>query len=269
MADRGVDLLLFAGGDGTAVDVFKAIGDRVPVLGIPAGVKMHSAVFAVNPRSAGELVARLVKEGVGSVRQAEVMDVDEALLRAGSVSARLHGFLSVPDARSQLQSAKARSLSSEVTAQEEIAHHLIDNLLGDRTWLIGPGSTTGVVLARLGLEKTLLGVDVVRGGACVIADADESALNQLLARERAGIIVTPVGGQGFLFGRGNQQLSARVIGKVDPKRIVVIATEAKIARLGGAPLRVDTGDPVLDASLAGYTRIVVGYNREIVYPVAG
>lgn len=268
MADREVDLLLFAGGDGTAVDIFEAIGERVPVLGIPAGVKMHSAVFAVNPRSAGELAVQLAQDGVRRLRRAEVMDVDETLLRAGSVSARLHGFLNVPDERRHLQSAKARSLGSEARAQEEIAHHLIDNVLGEDTWLIGPGTTTGAVLALLGLEKTLLGVEVIRAGACLLADADERALLGLLESEDAGIVVTPVGGQGFLFGRGNQQLSAAVLEKVDREGIVVIATEAKIARLGGAPLRVDTGDPAIDASLAGYTRVVVGYNREIVYPVA-
>ena len=268
MADREVDLLLFAGGDGTAVDVLEAIGERVPVLGIPAGVKMHSAVFAVTPRSAGELTARLAQDGVRSVRRAEVMDVDEALLRAGSVSARLHGFMNVPDARRHLQSAKARSLGSESVAQEEIAHHLIDHVLGEGTWLVGPGTTTGILLAQLGLKKTLLGVDVVRGGSCVIADADERALIDLLSRHDAGIVVTPVGGQGFLFGRGNQQLSASVIDTVDHERIVVVATEAKIARLAGAPLRVDTGDAALDGRLSGYTRIAVGYNREIVYPVA-
>ncbi|MGZ4357987.1 MAG: ATP-NAD kinase family protein, partial [Gaiellaceae bacterium] len=177
-------------------------------------------------------------------------------------------FMNVPDARRHLQSAKARSLGSEAVAQEEIAHHLIDHVLGEGTWMIGPGTTTGVVLALLGLEKTLLGVDVVGAGACMIADADERAILKLLASQDAGIVVTPVGGQGFLFGRGNQQLSAAVIEKVDPERVVVVATEAKIARLGGAPLRVDTGDRAVDASLAGYTRITVGYNREIVYPVA-
>jgi predicted polyphosphate/ATP-dependent NAD kinase len=268
MADSNVDLLLFAGGDGTAVDVLEAIGERIPVLGIPAGVKMHSAVFAVNPRSAGELAARLARDGMRSLRRAEVMDVDEALLRAGAVSARLHGFMNVPDARRHLQNAKARSLGSEALGQEEIAHHLIDNVLGDGTWLIGPGTTTGLIMGLLGLEKTLLGVDVIRAGQCLIADADEDALIELLAAQDAGIVVAPVGGHGFLFGRGNQQLSAAVIEQVGPERIVVVATEAKIARLAGAPLRVDTGDPAVDASLAGYTRITVGYNREIVYPVA-
>ncbi|HEY2937517.1 MAG TPA: ATP-NAD kinase family protein [Gaiellaceae bacterium] len=268
MADRDVDLLLFAGGDGTAVDVFEAIGDRVPVLGVPAGVKMHSAVFAVNPKSAGELAVRLARDGVRGLRRAEVMDVDEALLRAGFVSARLHGFLNVPAERRLLQSAKARSLPGEVAAQEGIAHHLVDNVFGGRTWLIGPGTTTGAVMAALSLEKTLLGVDVVRAGACLVADADERTLLELVETEEAGIVVTPVGGQGFVFGRGNQQLSAPVIARVGREHIVVVATEVKIAGLGGRPLRVDTGDPAVDASLAGYTRVVVGYNREIVYPVA-
>jgi predicted polyphosphate/ATP-dependent NAD kinase len=268
MSEAEVDLLLFAGGDGTAVDVLRAVGDRVPVLGIPAGVKMHSAVFAVNPRSAGELTASLAQDGVRRVRRAEVMDVDETLLRAGAISARLHGFMIVPDARRHLQSAKARSLGSESVAQEAIAHHVIEKVLGDGTWLIGPGTTTGVVLALLGLDKTLLGVDVVRGGECVVPDADERALIELLAGRDAGIVVTPVGGQGFLFGRGNQQLSASVIEMIDSERIIVIATEAKIARLAGSPLRVDTGDAAVDARLTGYTRIIVGYNREIVYPVA-
>ena len=269
MLARGVDLLLFAGGDGTAVDVLEAVGDKLAVLGIPAGVKMHSAVFAVSPQHAGELAAHLVRGGVRSVRPAEVMDVDEMLLRAGSVSARLHGFLNVPHERRHVQNAKARSLGSEIGAQQRIAHHLIDNVLDDRAWLVGPGTTTAAVLQVLGLPKTLLGVDVVRGDRCLIADADERALLELLDGQDAGIVVTPVGGQGFLFGRGNQQLSPAVIEQIVPDRIVIAATELKIAQLAGAPLRVDTGDPKLDARLAGYTRIVVGYNREIVYPVAG
>jgi predicted polyphosphate/ATP-dependent NAD kinase len=268
MADDGVELLLFAGGDGTAADILEAIADRVPVLGVPAGVKMHSAVFAVNPRSAGDLAARIVEGGVRELREAEVMDVDEATLRAGAISARLHGYLKVPAERRLVQSAKARTLARESAAQEGIAHYVVDRVLGERTWLIGPGTTTRAVMDVLGLEKTLLGVDVVREGSCLVADADERALVEVVGETGAGILVTPVGGQGFVFGRGNQQLSARVIERVGPKRIVVIATEPKIAALGGRPLRVDTGVPALDASLSGYLRVIVGYNREIVYRIA-
>ncbi|HEY7003707.1 MAG TPA: ATP-NAD kinase family protein [Gaiellaceae bacterium] len=267
MAEVGVDLLLFAGGDGTAVDVLEAIGDRLPVVGVPAGVKMHSAVFAINPRSAGEVAVRFGESGSRGLRQAEVMDVDEALLREGAVSARLHGYLSVPAERRLLQGAKARSLAGEQAAQSQIAHHLADRILDGGSWFVGPGTTTKALLDVLGLEKTLLGVDVLRRGELVAADADERTLLELAEAEPAGIVVAPVGGQGFLFGRGNQQLSAAVIERVGREHIVVAATEAKIAALAGRPLRVDTGDPAVDAALSGYRRIVVGYNREIVYPV--
>jgi predicted polyphosphate/ATP-dependent NAD kinase len=267
LADRGVELLLFVGGDGTAVDIFEAIGARVPVLGVPAGVKMHSAVFAVNPRSAGELAVRFAEGGVREFRDAEVMDVDEASLRDGAVSARLHGYLTVPAERRLIQNAKARTLAAEGTAQEGIARYVVSRF-GSQTWFIGPGTTTRALMDLLGLEKTLLGVDVVREGGCLVADADEPALLKIATETDAGIVVTPVGGQGFVFGRGNQQLSARVIERVGRERIVVIATEAKIAALGGRPLRVDTGDPAIDESLSGYVRVIVGDNREIVYRIA-
>ena len=267
MAAKGIDLLLFVGGDGTAVDVLEAIGERIAVVGVPAGVKMHSAVFAVNPRSAGEIAVRFARNGSRAVREAEVMDVDEALLREGAVSPRLYGYLNVPAERRLLQGPKARSLAGEQAAQAEIAQHVSDHVLSGEAWLVGPGTTTRAVLDVLGLPKTLLGVDVVRGGELLAADADERSLLEFAGAEEAGIVVAPVGGQGFLFGRGNQQLSAAVIERVGLEHIVVIATEAKIAALAGRPLRVDTGDPALDAALAGYRRIVVGYHREIVYPV--
>jgi predicted polyphosphate/ATP-dependent NAD kinase len=268
LAERGVELLLFAGGDGTAVDILAAVGDRVPVLGVPAGVKMHSAVFAVNPRSAGELALSFVRDDVRRVREAEVMDVDEAALRLGAVSPRLHGYLSVPAERRLVQSAKARSLAAEGAAQEGIARHLVDHVLGDGIWLVGPGTTTRALADLLGLDKTLLGVDVLRSGRWLCEDADELALLEIAGEGGVGIVVTPVGGQGFVFGRGNQQLSATVIERVGPERIVVVATEVKIAALAGRPLRADTGDPGVDAMLSGYRRVVVGYNREIVYRIA-
>ena len=267
MADEGIELLLFAGGDGTAVDVLEAVGDRLPVVGVPAGVKMHSAVFALNPRSAGEIAVRFAAARERGLRQAEVMDVDEKLLREGAVSARLHGYLSVPAEHRLLQGAKARSLAGEQIAQAEIAQHLVEHVLGGETWFVGPGTTTRAVLDLLGLPKTLLGVDAVRAGELLAADADERMILELSEAGAVGIVVAPVGGQGFLFGRGNQQLSASVIERVGPEHVVVVATESKIAALAGRPLRVDTGDPAMDAALSGYRRVVVGFNREIVYPV--
>jgi len=268
MAEQGVDLLLFAGGDGTAVDVLEAIGARVPVLGIPAGVKMHSAVFALNPRSAGELALRVSRGGVRRFVEAEVMDVDEEALRAGAVSARLHGYLRIPAVRALVQSAKTRSGPAEEAAQAGIAGYLAEAVLEEGTWMVGPGTTTRRIMEALGLEKTVLGVDVVRSGGLLARDADEETLLDLAGGRDARILVTPIGGQGFVFGRGNQQLSARVIERVGPENVVIAATEAKIAALGGRPLLVDTGDARIDAALAGYARVVTGHNREIVYRIA-
>lgn len=268
LVERGIDLLLFAGGDGTAVDVLAAVGGRVPVLGIPAGVKMHSAVFAVNPRAAGEVAARFVNGSNRRTVEAEVMDVDEDALRAGTVSARLHGYLTVPAEPSRVQGGKARSGAGEQASQEAIARFVADEIMAERLLLIGPGTTTAALLRTLGLEKTLLGVDVVRAGQLVAADADERRLLGLVENGPALVVVTPIGGQGFLFGRGNQQLSARVIERVGTENVVILATETKLAALSGRPLLVDTGDEALDTALSGYRRVVTGYGREVVYRVA-
>ena len=267
LADAGVDLLLFAGGDGTAVDVLAAVGDRLPVIGIPAGVKMHSAVFGVTPRSAGELAAAFAAGRIRGDAPAEVMDVDESDLRAGAISPRLHGFLRVPVAPGLVQGGKARSAPGEAAAQAALAAHVVEELLGRATALIGPGTTTRAVMAALGLPKSVLGVDVVQGGRLLAADVDEEALLGVAGPDTI-IVVTPVGGQGFVLGRGNQQLSPRVLWAIGIDRLLVVATEAKLAALGGRPLLVDTGDPELDAALAGYRRVVTGYRQETVYRVA-
>ena len=267
LAEAGVDLLLFAGGDGTAVDVLAAVGARLPVIGIPAGVKMHSAVFGVTPRHAGELAAAFAAGRVRGDAPAEVMDVDETDLRAGVISPRLHGFLRVPVAAGFVQSGKARSAPADVTAQAAIAAHVVEFVLGHGAALIGPGTTTGAVMTALGLPKSMLGVDVVQGGRLIATDADEEAL-LALSGTGAIVVLTPVGGQGFVLGRGNQQLSPRVLRAIGPDGLHIIATEAKLAALGGRPLLIDTGDPELDAALAGYRRVVTGYRHETVYRIA-
>ncbi|MFN8186123.1 MAG: ATP-NAD kinase family protein [Gaiellales bacterium] len=268
MAEAGVELLLFAGGDGTAVDVMRAIGERIPVVGIPAGVKMHSAVFALTPRHAAELALAVVRGRARAPVEAEVMDIDEEALRGGVISPRLHGYLLVPVEPTLVQSGKARSGPGEQAAQAGIAAHVIDHVLDAHLCLIGPGTTTRTIMQGLGLEKTVLGVDAVRRRELVAADADETLLLELTDGENARIVVTPVGGQGFVFGRGNQQLSAAVIARVGCENVTIVATEAKLAALGGRPLLVDTGDPDVDGTLSGYARVVTGYNRWTVYPVA-
>jgi predicted polyphosphate/ATP-dependent NAD kinase len=263
-----VDLLLFAGGDGTARDIYNAISDSLPVLGIPAGVKIHSAVFGTNPRSAGDLAASYLQGKVSTLREAEVMDIDEEAVRRGVVSARLYGYLKVPFQRRLLQGLKAPSSPGEEAAMAAIAADVVDNMEPGCLYIIGPGTTTRAITARLGLAKTLIGVDVVADGKLVAADVNESQLLELLKGRKAKIIVTPIGGQGYIFGRGNQQISPEVIKRVGKDNIIVVSTVGKIHSLGGRPLLVDTGDREVDEMLSGYIRVVTGYDERIIYKVA-
>lgn len=268
MASLGTDLILFAGGDGTARDICHAIGTSIAVLGIPAGVKMHSAVYATSPRHAGELAATYLQEGAAPSREAEVMDIDEEAVRQGIVSAKLYGYLKIPYRKTWVQGLKSPSPPGEQLAADEIAHSIIEQMLEGWFYVLGPGTTTRAITSRLGLTKTLLGVDVILNRKMLAADVNESRLLELLKSPRAKIVVTPIGGQGYLFGRGNQQISAEVIRRVGKKNIIVVSTIDKLASLRGRPFLVDTGTRAVDEMLRGYIRVVTGYDEFAVYPIA-
>jgi len=268
MRQLGVGLLLFAGGDGTARDVCSAVGDALPALGIPAGVKIHSAVFGTSPVSAGELAAAFLRGQTTALREAEVMDIDEEAVRQGIVSAKLYGYLNIPFERRWVQSLKAASGPGEQGAMAAIAAAVVDGMEDGVLYILGPGTTTRAIAAELGLPKTLIGVDVVRDRELFAADVNEAQLLGLLRDCAAKIVVTPIGGQGYILGRGNQQISHRVIEKVGGENLIVVSTTAKIYALGGRPLLVDSGDRAVDASLAGYIRIVTGYDEEMIYRVS-
>jgi predicted polyphosphate/ATP-dependent NAD kinase len=269
MLESGVDLLLFAGGDGTARDIYDAIGMALPVLGIPAGVKMHSAVFATSPRAAGRLAAVLIRQQALSFREAEVMDIDEEMLRQGIVSARLYGYLRIPDEPQFLQSCKSGSSPDEHAAARAIARSIIDEMSSGVIYIVGPGTTTRALTAELGLEKTLTGVDVLLDRRLLARDVNEQRLLALLETHHAAkIVVTPVGGQGYVFGRGNQQLSPRVIRRVGADNIMVVSTAQKLAALHGKPLLIDTGEEETDRSLEGYVRVVTGRHESVIYRMA-
>jgi len=266
MSVLGLDLILFAGGDGTARDVCSAIPEQFPCLGIPAGVKIHSAVYATNPKHAGEL-AGMYLAGNARLREAEVLDLDEDAYRDGRVSTRLYGTLHVPYRPLLLQNQKAPSPASEARQAEAIAVDVVEGMQSGVAYILGPGTTTRAIAQELKVEKTLVGVDVVRNGKLIANDVTQRQLLDLLETMPARIIVTPIGGQGFLFGRGNQQIGPEVIRKVGRGNIIVVSTSNKLRALRLQPFIVDTGDPEVDTLLTGYFSVTTGYKEKMVYKV--
>ncbi len=262
MADMGVGLIVFVGGDGTARDVASAVDAEVPVLGVPSGVKMYSSVFAVNPEAAARIAAAFAR-GEAGLRDAEVLDIDEEAYRRGELRIRLYGYVKTPYLEGLVQAGKEPSsgIGDEEENKEAVARFFLEHLYEPCTlYILGPGTTVKAVADALGVEKTLLGVDAVHSGVLVGRDLDERGILRLLdAYPRAKLVVTPIGGQGFLFGRGNHQISPQVIRRVGRGNIVVVATRHKMR--GIRVLRVDTGDPALDEELKGYIRVLVDYGE--------
>jgi predicted polyphosphate/ATP-dependent NAD kinase len=268
LLDRKVALILFAGGDGTARDILEVVGGRVPLLGIPCGVKMHSAVFAVSPDAAGQLAATIVNEPEKIAwREAEVMDVDEAGQREGRLSARLFGYARVPAERNLVQGPKAASLGEDA-ALAGLTAQIAVTLERDTIYLFGPGRSTKLVLRHLGFEGTLLGVDAVKDGKLIGRDLAAGRIEALIKDQHVKIVVSVIGGQGYLFGRGNQQFTPKAVRRVGRENIIVIASQAKLLALGQNRLLVDTGDADLDRDLAGYIRVEIGPSRSTLMRIA-
>jgi predicted polyphosphate/ATP-dependent NAD kinase len=267
MLEADVDLILFAGGDGTARDMYEAIGDDFPALGIPAGVKNYSAVYAVTPRSAGELADEFLRGLRIRLHKAEVLDLDEEIYRQGHIITRLYGYLKIPYRREVVQNQKVPTPASEAAQAQAIAADVIERMKPGLAYLLCPGTTTRAVAERLGLPKTLVGVDIITRDKLLAADVSERQILDVMEQRHLGLIVTPTGGQGFLFGRGNQQISPQVIRRVCREDMLVICLASKIAALQGRPLLVDSGDHQVDRLLAGYLPVISGYHETIIYKV--
>jgi predicted polyphosphate/ATP-dependent NAD kinase len=254
-----VDLLVFCGGDGTARDILKAAGLKVPVLGVPTGVKMHSALFAVTAQAAAR-VALGYLWGLLPLREAEVMDIDEQAFREGHLSAELYGYMLSPFEPHLIQGNKLESpmTEDEVRNQVAVAIQIIEEMTPNTIYVMGPGTTTRTISDLLDQKKTLLGVDLFLDKKIISSDVNEKEILEATKGKAAQIIVTPIGGQGFIFGRGNQQISSRVIRQIGLDNIGVVATKSKLDRLKS--LRVDTGDLALDKELSTRgIRVVIDY----------
>lgn len=271
---NGVDILLFVGGDGTARDVCSSVNKNQPVLGIPAGVKMHSGVFAVTPKAAAALVIDMIQGGLVSIAEHEVRDIDESAFRSGIVKSKHYGEMLTPQEGRYLQHVKCGGKEIEELVLDDIAADIIENMEDDTLYVLGSGGTTkhikdalyNVIPCDSG-GVTLLGVDLFLNQELVANDVNEHELYEWLLKYPSRLIVTIIGGQGLLFGRGNQQLSSRNIQKMGLENIFIVATKSKIKTLEGRPLVVDTGDDALDQRLAGLRQVITGYDDRIVYPV--
>jgi predicted polyphosphate/ATP-dependent NAD kinase len=264
---QGVSLILFCGGDGTARDVFSVVGDKVPMLGIPAGVKMYSAVFGVNPSACAEIIQHL---DIAVLRDSEVVDVDEEAYRRGELSTKLYGYARVPSLPLRAQMGKQEyAAPDEEGAKQDISLFITEIMREDTLYILGAGTTTEEIAHRTGVEKTLLGVDVMMNGHLLARDADEQTLLSLLERvEKAKIIVSPIGAQGFVLGRGTQTISPAVIRKVGVANVIVVATPHKLA--GTRTLYIDTGEESLDQLFGDSILVISGYRmgqrRKLLHP---
>lgn len=266
---ENVDLLMFAGGDGTARDILAAIENKLPVLGIPAGVKMHSGVFATTPEVAGEVLVRLVHGGLVTSTQGDVRDLDEAALRAGLLRPRFYGELLVPELGGFLQHTKQGGRESEVLALEEITADVVERIQADnRVYILGPGSSVMCIKRSLSMEATLIGLDVWHAGTQLGRDVNAQWLHDRFDPGHPPVlIVSFTRTQGFLFGRGNQQLSSQFLKNIPRCDVWVIGTRSKLLSLQGRPLLIDTDDPELDRAWSGLVEVTTGYEDRMWYRV--
>ncbi len=266
-----LDLLIFVGGDGTARDVCASIHSEQVVLGVPAGVKMHSGVFAINPTAAARVVLLLVNRELNSLTKSEVRDIDEDAFRNGQVKSRYFGELWVPDEVRFVQQVKQGGIEVEDLVALEIADYLKEIFEPEALLIVGPGSTTKKILECWSLEGTLLGVDLVRQEKILALDVDadelEKTVNKLINAVPIYVVLTAIGAQGHIIGRGNQQIPVKVLRQLGKEKLKVVATKTKLATFAGRPLNIDSGDEVLDQQWSGYIPVITGYHDHVYYPI--
>lgn len=267
LLDQKVDIILFAGGDGTARDICSVVSDQIPVLGIPAGVKIHSAVYAVTPKAAGEVIAQLANGQLIDVKAHDVRDIDEDAFRNNIVRAKLYGEMRVPQAGQFIQSVKQGGIEVEELVLQDIAADIVQGMEDDVVYFIGSGKTTLAIMDELNIENTLLGIDAVLNHQLLKNDVSEVDILSYLEQYACRAVISIIGGQGHIIGRGNQQFSPEVLKTLGKENIQVISTKAKISALEGRPLIVDSGDNALDEAFNGTIEVTTGYQDQIIYPV--
>ncbi|MFX1374210.1 MAG: ATP-NAD kinase family protein [Promethearchaeota archaeon] len=267
MVQKGIILLVFCGGDGTARDIYDAIGLETPVVAIPAGVKMYSSVFALNPKAAAYILDEFLKESV-EIHEKEILDIDEEFVRKDVLKVKLYGYLKVPKISRLVQSSKTGSIISRTIEEnkQEITQFFIDTMDNNTLYLLGPGTTVKAITDKLNLPKTLLGIDAIYNKKIVGLDLNERGILGLLNKySNVKIIISPIGGQGFIFGRGNKPFTPKILKLIGTQNIIIIATREKMRDINC--LNVDTGDIEVDNMFTGLVKVVIGYREELVIQI--
>jgi len=269
-AAKGVDVILFCGGDGTARDIVKVVDAKVPIVGIPAGVKMHSGVFCTRPENVAFLLQGFINGRIGP-GEAEILDLDEEKYRKGKWVVHLFGTAMTLQEPNLIQAGKMMVAEvADEAIRQEMGEYLSELVEKEprALFILGPGSTISRISKNLKVDKTLLGIDAIVDGRQVGKDLDEQSLLRLLDKHKpAYLAVSPIGAQGFILGRGNLQLSPKVVRRIGISNIIVFATPSKLQVT--PTLRVDTGDARLDSEFSKkeYLRVVIGYKTMRMHPL--
>ena len=271
-----VDLLIFVGGDGTARDVLTAADEHTCVLGLPAGVKMHSGVFAISPSAAADVVAGLAQGSLVGRIPREVRDYvpaakDATNAKHQAVATKRYGELWVPEAAGYLQQMKVGGKEDEDLVVQEIVSFFLDHpeIYSGKALVMGPGSTCLAIKQALGLNGALLGCDVLLPTGEAMENATSADLLNLASQHTLHVLVSFTRHQGFLLGRGNQQLSAEVLHALSWKQdATILGSRTKLATLDQRPMLVDTGDARLDQQLSGLVSVLTGYDDFLLYRVS-
>jgi predicted polyphosphate/ATP-dependent NAD kinase len=265
-----VDLMVFVGGDGTAKDIFDALQScgEIPVLGVPSGVKMYSGIFAVNLSDAVDVILAFA-QNQAEIAEFEIMDADETAIRSDAFAVKLHGFLKAPFLPMRIQGSKQVSPETvdEKENQTAIARFIVEEMQPEAMYMLGPGTTVKRIAELLGVKKTVLGVDIYKNGKIIFDVNEKKILAEVENWQNTWIILSPIGRQGILFGRGNQQISPAIIKCVGKQRIIVVATKSKLQGIDGGVLRVDIGDAEADNMLKGYIKVFTDYREWRLIPV--
>lgn len=261
LKETDIDALAFVGGDGTARDILASFSDSVPVIGIPAGMKMYSSVFSISVRSAIWLVKDLAESGIRETTRAEVVDIDEVKFRKGKLDISLFGEVEIPVTPLMVSQSKAEYAEVDVSG---IAEYLREKMNEGSCYIIGPGSTCKSVMPPGTLKTNLLGFDIITKDSLLEEDADEGTIYRYASSRKACLIISPIGGQGFLLGRGNRQITPRIVEKVGWNNIWVLASQEKLSGIANLYVDIDNSQEVY---VPAYIKVLYGYGRFRMIPV--